>query len=351
LYESLNTLEDNYHCAVIDIDDFIVELVCELKIRLDKIETGPHRGYNEAIVQKYEYWISILNYIDGFITPQELEVLTECMTTYGSVCDPYERRKEIGRNLLHQISCFDIDMLEFESKIYRIDVQILYELTEILLELANQFYFTTNSDNNHHSSSGKHDWPISTFYYCWEVFDFDRIYWYEIQVEISLAESGLIQDIWSSDHVIFIMDEYNAIDTEYDYYINQFIYSDHHNLEMINIGDLECLSEDDMFKDTWLVAGMEFLNHIDYFWEAEITSLCQTQAGDFFTDYLDGLSEQGYWNYSKYRLYQGDSGYYYCNKESCEGCTNSCTDKILNQQYVLREKYVQPLESDECFGS
>lgn len=118
------------------------------------------------------------------------------------------------------------------------------------------------------------------------------------------------------------------------------------NFKEIELGDLECLSEDDLFMETWLVAGMKLQNYIDYFWEAEITDLCQTQAGDFYTDSRDAFSEQGYWNYSKYLCYQGDSGFYYCNKESCEGCRNSYTEKALNQQYVLWEKYVQPIEYD-----
>jgi len=350
-YDSLLTLEDNYPCAVIDVDDFIFELVCELKKRHVQAKTGANQSDkrdNSATILKYENWISILNYIDGFLTSQEIDVLDKCISGYASVCTcPYERRKEIRRNLWYQNSCFDIDLLEFESKIYRIDVQVLFELAEILLELENLFYCSTNSDNNFHSSSGKHDWPISTFYYCWEIFEIDRIQWYEIQAVISLAEYGLIKNIWNSDHVIYIMDEHNAISTEYDYYINQFNDDDHHNLDKIDIGDLECLTEDDLFKDTWLVEGMKLLNSIDYIWEAEITNLCQTQAGDFYTDFQDGLSEQGYWNYSKYRCYQDGSGFFYCNKDSCDGCTHSYTEKVLNQQFTLWQRYVQPIELDE----
>lgn len=115
--------------------------------------------------------------------------------------------------------------------------------------------------------------------------------------------------------------------------------------EEIDLGDLDCLTEDDLYKETWLVAGMDFPNHIDYFWEAEITVLCQTKRGDFFTISRDSLSEPEYDNYSKYLCYVNDSGgFVYCNKESCEGCTNSCTEKVLNEQYVLWEKYVQPIE-------
>jgi len=348
-FDSLHILEDNYPCKEIDVDDFIFELASELKKRLAQakaeINQSSERNYSVTI-QKYENWISILNHLDGFITPQELVFLEKCISGYDSECGPYERRKEIRRNMWFVNSWFDINLLEFESKIYKIDLKDLFELTEILLEFESQFYCTTCSNSNLDSNSGKHEWPISTFYYCWEIFDFDRIHWYEIQAEISLAESGLIQDIWSSDHVIFIMDEDNATNTEYDYYINQFSYSDHHNLDMIDIRDLESLTEDDMFKDTWLVAGMEFPSHMDYFWEAEITNLCQTQAGDFYTDLHDDLSESEFENYSKYLCYQGDSGFYYCNMEDCDRCSFTPKEKIPNKKYLLWEKFVQPLELD-----
>ncbi len=220
-YYTLTSLEDLFPFVIIDVNDFTFELVCELKNRLDQAKTDSHQSDNSSTIQKYENWISILNYIDGFITPHELDVLDKCISTYASVCYPHERRKEIIRNMCYLNSWFEIDLLEFESKIYRIDVQILYDLTEILLELENLFFCTANSDNNLYSSYGKRDWPISTFYYCWEVLDFDCIQWYEMQTEISWVKTGLIKDIWEADHVINIMDEHNTISTEYDYYTNQ----------------------------------------------------------------------------------------------------------------------------------
>lgn len=349
LYESLDNLEDIYPCKVIDVDDFTFELVSELKYRIDQAKTQSHKNDNAEIAQKYENWISILNYIDGYITPQELDVLAECRSTYTSAGFPYHCRNEIWRNLWYQISWFEIDLLAFESKIYRIDVQILYELNEILLELADKFYCITNSDSNPHSSSGKHDWTISTFYYCWEIFDIDRLQWYDLQAEISWANSGILQDIWEADHVVFIMDEFNGVSTEYDYYINQFIDNEPILADAIELGDFECLNEDDMFMDIWLVACLEYPNFIDYFWEAEITEFCI--AGNvWYTEFRDGFSEHEYNNYSKYLCYQGDSGFRYCDKNSCEGCSYSCTAKSLNQRYVWREKYVQPIELDEYFG-
>lgn len=346
-YDTLNSLEDIYPCVIIDVDDFIFELVCELKKRLVQTKIGSHqsdKSDNSVTAHKYEYWIRILKQIDGFITSKELDVLDKCIGTYASVCSPYERRKEISRNLCYQISLIEIDLLEFESKIYQIDVLILYELTEILLELENLFFCTTNSDNNFHSSTGKRDWPISTFYYCWEIFEVDSIQWYEMQAEICWVTTGLIQDIWEADHVIYFMDEHNVISTEYDYYINQFNDSDQHNDE-IELGDLECLIEDDFFKETWLIAGLEFPNFIDYFWEAEVTDLCGDDSS-FYTEYRDYFSEHEYDNYSKYLCYKGDSGFNYCNKDSCEGCRLISRNKVLNGQCLLWQKYVQSLELD-----
>ncbi len=347
-YDTLNSLEDIYTSVIIDVDDFNFELACELKQRLKQSNNGTYhsnKSDNTVAASKYEFWIRILKQIDGFITSEELDVLDKCIGTYASVCtSPYERRKEISRNMYYLSSWFEIDLLEFDSKIYRIDVQILYELTEILLELENLFYCSPNPENNFHSSLMKNDWPISTFYYCWEIFDLDCIEWYEIQAEISWVANGLIQDIWDSDHVIFIMDEHNGVSTEYDYYVNQFIDNDQHNTVGIDLGDLECLSEDDIAQCLWIGKSIESNNIIDYFWEAEITEICVAKNGDFHTEYRDYFSEHEYDNYSKYLCYQGDSGFCFCKKESCEGCSRTVKEKIINPQYILWEKYVLPIE-------
>ncbi len=186
-FESLHTLEDNYPCAVIDVDDFIFELICKLKEHLLQIKTGVNQNDkrdNTATILKYENWIGILKSIDGFITPQELDVLTECVGNYGESF-PYDRRNEIWRNMWNQLSLFDIDLLEFESKLYRLDVHVLYELSEVLLEFRDQFCCISNSDNSSQSASGKHNWPISTFCFLWETEDFDSIQLDEVQAEIS----------------------------------------------------------------------------------------------------------------------------------------------------------------------
>jgi len=139
-YDSI-ILEEDYPSKIIDVDDFTSELVCELKKRIDQAKTESHQSNNSASIQKYETWISILNYIDGFITPQELDVLAKCISRYASYSScPYERRKQIRRRLWSKSFCFDFDLVEIESKIDRIDVQIFFELTEIHLELKDLFY-------------------------------------------------------------------------------------------------------------------------------------------------------------------------------------------------------------------
>jgi len=359
-YDTLNSLEDIYPCIVIDVDDFIFELVCELKKRLDQSKTGSHQSDkrdNSATLQKYENWINILNDIDGFMTPQELDVLDKCISTYASVCScPYERSKEIKRNIYFLLNDWSeinhVDLLELDHKINHIDVLILFELTEILLELENIFYCSTMPENSHEFSKTENKLSFSAFLYHWEKSGIDSIQEYEIHTELCWINSGLIQDIWEADNVVGFYFANGSYQPEYDCYINQFNDSAQQNVDKIDTGDLECLIEEDLFNDTWLVAGLNLPNHIDYFWEAEMTNLCQTPAADFYIDFRDGLYELEDWNYPKYLCYQGDScGFVFCNKDSCEGCTNSCTKKILNEQYVLWEKYVQPIELDDYFDA
>ena len=350
-YDTLNSLEDIYTSLIIDVDDFNFELACELKKRLIQLNYGAHhsdKSDNSATLHKYEYWIRILKQIDGFITSQELDVLDKCISTYASVCScPYERRKEIFRSifLFNGWSGINhINLLEFESKISQIDVQILFELTEILLEFEYHFYFSLNPENSLQIPSAKNDWPISTFYYHWEKSDIDCTQWYEIHTELCWVANGLIQDFWEADRVIYFAFSTGSYQPEYDYYVNQFMDNEPSNTEGYDLGGIECLIEDDLFKDTWLVAGMEFPNSIDYFWEAEITEFCQNKDGGFHTEYRDYFSEHEYDHYSKFRCIQGDSGFYFCSKESCEGCKYFGGKKLLNQQYVLWQKYVQTIE-------
>ena len=111
----------------------------------------------------------------------------------------------------------------------------------------------------------------------------------------------------------------------------------------IDLGDAECLSDDDLCQNS-CVFNLNLSNDImDIFWEAEITDLCFAN-NTWYTELRDYLSEQEYDNYSKYKCYQDDSGFNYCKKECCEGCTKSRTEKVINPQYILWLKYVQPIE-------
>jgi len=126
--------------------------------------------------------------------------------------------------------------------------------------------------------------------------------------------------------------------------------SKYQHCDEIDLGDAECLSHDDLCQNS-CVFNLNLSNDImDIFWVAEITDLCLA-GNTWYTELRDYFSEHEYNNYSKYLCYQGDSGFYYCNKDSCTGCTHSCTEKIINEQYVLWENYVQPIVSDPALYS
>ena len=114
----------------------------------------------------------------------------------------------------------------------------------------------------------------------------------------------------------------------------------------IDLGDADCLSDDDLCQNS-CVFNLNLSNDImDIFWEAEITDLC-IEGNIWYTEYRDYFSEHEYDNYSQHLCYKGDSGFNYCNKDSCEGCKHFGNKKVLNEQYVLWQKYVQPIELDE----
>ncbi len=60
------------------------------------------------------------------------------------------------------------------------------------------------------------------------------------------------------------MDELNAISTEYDYCINQFIEIDTTPIDGIDLGEVDCLTEEDIYANMWLSNGMKFDNLMDY---------------------------------------------------------------------------------------
>ena len=65
----------------------------------------------------------------------------------------------------------------------------------------------------------------------------------------------------------------------------------------IDLGDVECLSDDDLCQNSF-VSNLNLSNDImDIFWEAEITDLC-IAGNTWFTQYRDYFSEHEYDNYS-----------------------------------------------------
>ncbi len=202
---TLNSLEDIYESLIINVDDFNSELVCELKKRIRQSNFKEQQHDNRegsAKLQKYKYWINILNQIDGFITPRELNVLDKCISGYAAECGPYERNKEIRRNIFLLLNgCSEInrvDLLELAYKINHIDVAILFELTEILLELDNLFFCSYSPDDSQELS-------LSAFLYHWEFSGIDYVQEYEIHTEICWINNGLIQYYLEADGVDYFL--------------------------------------------------------------------------------------------------------------------------------------------------
>jgi len=316
-YDTLNTIEDHFNTMIIDVDDFNFELSCELKKRLRILKSGGNQtenSGNSAITQKYEYWIRLLSQIDDFITSRELDLLDKCISTYASVCScPYERKNEIERAIFFLLQGRSeinyIELMELHYKIDIIDEYILFELTEILLDLGYLFYCSTRPEDSLYSSEETNFLSDLATYYFWEKYGIDDLQCYDIQTEISWINHGLIQNYWEADHVVGFYFAEGSYEPEYDYFINQFIDNEGQDVDWIDLGDYESLCEDDLFQDTWLVSGKEFPNYIDYFWDAEITDLFQNKDRHFYTVYRDGFSEDTWENYSKYRCMEGDSGF------------------------------------------
>jgi hypothetical protein len=167
--------------------------------------------------------------------------------------------------------------------------------------------------------------------------DLDCIQDYDIQ------DAGVIlrREDWAlEEHLILCATEDNDFYVEYDEHLTNLINESYY--DSIDFDDFDCLTEDDLFQDTWLVAGKEFPNYIDYFWDAEITDLFHNENGDFYIKYREGLSECIYNHYQKYRCLVDDSGFVFCKKESCEGCNQVNKKKVINPHYRLWEKFVKP---------
>jgi hypothetical protein len=128
------------------VEDLSFELHYELTQKIKQIRSCANSPTQETFyaVHLLESWQNILEDLRGFFTSQHLYALDYCIGTYASVCtSPYERRKEIRRNLYYLKNRLEADLIncdELEYIIGGIDPLILYELTEIIL----------NSDIIHH---------------------------------------------------------------------------------------------------------------------------------------------------------------------------------------------------------
>ena len=170
--------------------------------------------------------------------------------------------------------------------------------------------------------------------------DFDCLQYYEIQEELLRATYECFA---VGEHIILCVTESDYCYWDFDYCVKQ--YKDYHLDDGIDLGDLEYISGDDIIQELGIVGKMGSDDIMDCFWEAEITELCIT-GNTWYTEYRDYFSEHEYDNYSKYMCYQDDSGFDYCDKDSCKGCSLFGSEKVLNGHYLLWQKYVQPLELD-----
>jgi hypothetical protein len=121
------------------VEDLRFELKYELEKQLNKLLYFPtnvdHPDYHKFNL--LQFWLFILCRVSEDLNSKELFAINYCISTYASVCDPWERRKEIRRNIFGLKDWFEENNLnadELERKIFEIDQLIFYELTEILLQ-------------------------------------------------------------------------------------------------------------------------------------------------------------------------------------------------------------------------
>ena len=120
-----------------------------------------------------------------------------------------------------------------------------------------------------------------------------------------------------------------------DKILNDYEYSDYY---LIN--DIDCLSDDDLSQNLWIINGIRYDNIIDSFWEAEILWLCQGECDNFFYDYVFDFEIKNRYDF-KYLCTKDDKGYKYCNNEDCSLCEFYGYMKIPNKDYFLYQKHSQ----------
>jgi hypothetical protein len=138
-YDSMIYFEDLYSENTFTADDLSFELHFELELQIKQITASqlcPDENTKDK-VRLLKARQKILEDLHSYLTSRELCILDYSISTYASVCDsPWERRKEIRRAIYTDKKWFEANYINCErysDKIDKIDLNVLFELTEIIL--------------------------------------------------------------------------------------------------------------------------------------------------------------------------------------------------------------------------
>ena len=175
--------------------------------------------------------------------------------------------------------------------------------------------------------------------------DFEAIQLYEVHTEICWASMGYINNYLEADHIILCLDENLRSYTEYEYYINQFIDIDPHNADGIDLGDADCLPEDIIYEINWFADGMRFDSLYDFWAGEEVRQHQHPDNGGLYIECRCDLSNKNIDMYRcKYMCWSDMFTFRYCNREDCGLCKYHGNAKFVNKEYLLYQKFVQPIE-------
>ena len=140
------------------------------------------------------------------------------------------------------------------------------------------------------------------------------------------------------------MNDRGGFYTEYDYYINQFIDCPH-AINRIDLSKEGWLPEQDKYENSWFSDGIRFDN-IYEFWDGEVERQHQhPKNGDIYYEYRSHLCNKNLDMYkSKYMCWGDSLTYRYCNQDLCGLCHYLRDAKFHNKDYLLHQKFVQPIE-------
>jgi hypothetical protein len=157
-----------------------------------------------------------------------------------------------------------------------------------------------------------------------------------------LSKNDFPEDLLMESNCSDIQDEEICnFEYEYDFDCESRIYNDE-----IDLSAADCLSDDDFGQNLWIVGDLETDDIMDYFWEGENLCLCQTPDGGFYLEYIFNLNEEGHQDKYKFKYLCTEDGFSYrlCNKESCDLCEFFGGRRVINNDYILYQKYVEPIE-------